>query len=104
MKWNNKFINTTAQSVAVGSWVEKVPSTLFHFLTSFRWLDTAPLAFKMYPLTERKATIIGAYGCWIPPEYFENIQWYHIHSATPKLIVTQSVGGTLLYLSTLGGE
>lgn len=92
-----------AASMMRGVWYDKVPSIITTLVDSFAKIDILPIYYRASYLQDRKSTIYSAKGCWLPPAYFENVQWYLTHSATPKLLPVQSPGGTVFYISTIGG-
>jgi hypothetical protein len=63
-----------------------------------------PPCFRIIPLKDRKATILFPKSCWLPLSFFENITWYEVYSATPKLLFVESPSGLLFIMSTIGGN
>lgn len=64
-----------------------------------------PVCFRIAPLYPgRKATIVFPKSCWFPLSYFENVQWYEVYSATPKLLFVEAPSGLLFIVSTIGGS
>ncbi len=63
-----------------------------------------PPCFRIIPLKDRKATILFPKSCWLPLSFFENVTWYEVYSATPKLLFVESPSGLLFIMSTIGGN
>lgn len=101
-KINAMFSRTN--NMARGAWYEPIPAIIKRLSDSFYTIDIMPICYRASYLKDRKSTIYSPKGCWMPLAYFENIQWYSIHSATPKLLPVQSPGGTVFYISTIGGN
>lgn len=66
--------------------------------------DTWEVALKLVPLKDRSSIYWDAPYINLPLEYFKNVQWYELYSATPKLVYVESPTGLLFLVSTLGGK
>lgn len=62
-----------------------------------------PVFLRTIPLQERKATIVFPKSCWLPLSFFDNVNWYNVYSATPRLLFVESPSGILFVVSTIGG-
>jgi len=65
--------------------------------------DMREVALRVIPLPDRSSIYWNAPYINLPLEYFSEVEWFELHSATPRLVYVESPSGLLFIVSTLGG-
>lgn len=95
--------SNAANMIADGCWPGPL-SNQVKYLASVIQTPLLPLNFRTIPMNDGVVTVANPKSCWIPLESFDNVQWYNVYSATPKLVFVEAETGMLLLLSTIGGH
>jgi len=86
-----------------GAFPGKVPSVAKSNMDTVQMMNL-PINLRTIPVKGRVASITFPKSCWFPMEFFENVEWYNLHSATPKLLFVEAPTGLLFIISTIGGR
>lgn len=80
---------------------KRIPRVVNHRINNY-YEDMWEIALQLVPLKDRSAIYWNAPYINLPLEYFKDVQWYELHSATPRLVYVESPSGLLFLVSTIG--